>query len=64
MSLRFQRAQASPVRAGDVSIIPATSLRRVFLSRAVATTSLAGTAAAALAQTKVEEADDTAVGLG
>lgn len=38
--------------------------RRVFLLRAVAGTALVGAAATARAQTKVEETDDTAVGLG
>ena len=38
--------------------------RRVFLLRAVAATSLVDAAAAAQAQAKVEESDDTAVGLG
>ena len=38
--------------------------RRVFLLRVIATTGLAGAAAAASAQTKVDEADETAVGLG
>jgi len=38
--------------------------RRVFLLRALATTALAGAAAGVRAQAKVDEADDTAVGLG
>lgn len=45
-------------------MIHAPQARRVFLLRAVAATSLAGAATAALAQTKVEESDETAVGLG
>ena len=42
----------------------APQARRVFLLRAAAATSLVGAAATAQAQTKVEETDDTAVGLG
>lgn len=42
----------------------ASSPRRVFLLRVAATTSLLGAAAGASAQTKVEETDETAVGLG
>ena len=38
--------------------------RRVFLLRAITTTGLLAVAAAASAQTKVDEADETAVGLG
>ena len=41
-----------------------TAPRRVFLLRAVAATSLLGVAAGAAAQAKVDEADETAVGLG
>ena len=42
----------------------ASTARRVFMLRAVAATSLFGTAATAQTQTKVDEADETAVGLG
>lgn len=42
----------------------ASTPRRVFLLQAVAATSLAGAAAGARAQAKVDEADDTAVQLG
>jgi hypothetical protein len=38
--------------------------RRVFLLRVAAAGSLIGAAGASLAQTKVEETDDTAIGLG
>ncbi|MES2716416.1 MAG: high-potential iron-sulfur protein [Pseudomonadota bacterium] len=38
--------------------------RRIFLLRAIATTSLVGAATTASAQTKVEEADENAVALG
>ena len=38
--------------------------RRIFLLRAVAATSVVGVAAGAQAQTKVDEADETAVALG